>query len=209
MTKVLLAAFVMLLACPGRAESHRLDEYLQATRLALTRDRVVLEIDLTPGVMVAPQIFALIDDDGNGRVSEPEIERYGQRVLRDLILELDDQRYPLTLARAECPSWSEVRNGTGAIRLEATVEAPLGAVGLHRLHYENRHQPTTGVYLVNALVPSTDAIVISGQRRDVMQHAIDLDIAVSAHYATAAWIVLPFVGVIGLLAYRRRVSVRA
>jgi len=204
LTKLLTGAFGLLLAWPGSAESHRVDEYLQATRIALARDRIVVEVDLTPGVTVAPHVFAQIDRDGDDRVSGAEIEAYARQVLRDLILELDGRPYALTLARAECPSWPEMRDGTGTIRLEAIAKAPLGLAGHHRVHYENTHQPAIGVYLVNALVPSTGAIAVTAQRRDTLQHGIRLDVDVATPYAAASWIVFPLVGFTALLAYRRR-----
>ena len=46
----------VLLLLPAVALAHRLDEYLQATRLSLALDRVVLKIDLTPGVDVAARV---------------------------------------------------------------------------------------------------------------------------------------------------------
>jgi hypothetical protein len=131
MTRHLVIALAILLAVPYSAASHRLDEYLQATRIALTEDRIGFEIDLTPGVTIASQIFALIDRNGDDHVSGPEIAAYAQTVLRDVVLELDGQPYRLTLVRAECPSWLEMRDGAGTIRLEATAQAPLGAAGRH------------------------------------------------------------------------------
>ena len=67
-----LGAIAVLLLFPGAALAHRLDEYLQATRLSLAPDRVVLKIDLTPGVEVAPAIFAMITPNRDGRISEAE-----------------------------------------------------------------------------------------------------------------------------------------
>ena len=42
------AALGVWLATPAPAGAHRLDEYLQATRVSIDLDRVGLEIDLTP-----------------------------------------------------------------------------------------------------------------------------------------------------------------
>jgi len=204
MTKLFFGALAMLLAFPDPASSHRLDEYLQATRIAVARDRIVLEIDLTPGVTVAPTIFSLIDQTGDNQVSAPEIEAYAQTVLRDLVLEVDGQPYQLTLARAECPSWIEMREGGGTIRLEATAAARLGAAGRHRLLYENAHQSGISAYLVNALVPSSRAIAITEQRRDMRQHVIHLDIDVAPPHAPSPWIILQGVGLTALLVCRRR-----
>lgn len=204
MTRHLFIALAILLAFPYPAASHRLDEYLQATRIALSEDRIGLEIDLTPGVTIASQIFALIDRNGDDRVSGPEIAAYAQTVLRDVVLELDGQPYRLTLVRAECPSWLEMRDGAGTVRLEATAQAPLGAAGRHRLVYENTHQSESSVYLVNALAPARRAIAIAEQRRDVLQHGILLDIDVAAPRALSPWIVLQGIGLMALLIYRRR-----
>ena len=52
---------VVLLVFPATMLAHRLDEYLQATRLSLALDRIVLKADLTPGVDVAPLVFSLIN----------------------------------------------------------------------------------------------------------------------------------------------------
>ena len=54
------------------ASAHRLDEYLQATTIALERDRLVLQLRLTPGVAVAARVLASLDTNGDGTVSEGE-----------------------------------------------------------------------------------------------------------------------------------------
>ena len=52
-------AAVITLALP--AQAHRLDEYLQATRIDISSNRVDLEMDLTPGVDVASVVLPLMD----------------------------------------------------------------------------------------------------------------------------------------------------
>ena len=41
--------WLTVLLMPLPAGAHRLDEYLQATRVGIERDRVSIDIDLTPG----------------------------------------------------------------------------------------------------------------------------------------------------------------
>jgi hypothetical protein len=206
MKRCLLAPGVVLalLAWPPPAESHRLDEYLQATRLAFSRDRVVVELDLTPGVSVARQVFAMIDRDGDARVSPVEIEAYGQRVLQDLSLRIDGRLSTLNLVRAESPTWDEIREGLGTIRLEASAEAPLATYGRHRVMYDNAHQPAIGVYLVNALTPSVTGIKIGPARRDMLQRRIDLDVDVTTRFATATWFILMVGALAALVTVRQR-----
>jgi hypothetical protein len=92
-----LVASATLLALAFNANGHRLDECLQATRLAVTLERIELHIDLTPGVAIIPKLLPIIDIDGNGHVSGKEQRAYGQRVLRDLRLELDGKELSLSL----------------------------------------------------------------------------------------------------------------
>jgi len=198
------AAVAVLLAGVRAADAHQLDEYLQATRIAIEHDRIVLEIGLTPGVAVAEQIFATIDRNSDHQISGPEIEAYGRMVLQDLVLEFDGRPYPLTLARAECPPRSDMREGLGTIRLQATADVPVGAAGHHQLQFANTHRSDISVYLVNPLMPSSRTIAIVEQQRDMHQHGIRLNINVTQPYTSPSWIFVPVAGMAAVLVYRRR-----
>ena len=171
---------IVALVFPTVAAAHRLDEYLQATRISLAPDRVVLEIDLTPGMDVAPMIYALINTDRDGRISAAEGQAYAKQVLKDVVLEVDGRRYQLSLAGNQFPSYQEMSTGSGTIRIEA--RAPVSAVdpGPHSLFFQNNHRPEVGVYLVNALVPASSQIEITKQHRDVRQHGIQLGFNVTS-----------------------------
>ena len=201
--RALLASFAVLVVVAVRVEPHTVDEYVQATRLDISQTRIVVDLALTPGVAVATNVFAMIDGDLNGRVSPQEIQAYARRLLRDLSVRVDGQPYPLTLTRAECPSWDQIRDGAGTIRLQAAADLSLTPFRRHRIHYENMHDTAQGVYLVNALTPSTRAIAIAGQHRDALQRQIDLDVDVSASYAGWYWLVLSVVGVTAIGMRRR------
>ena len=53
-----LALLLALLAFPSAVFAHRLDEYLQATLVAIEPSDVRLQINLTPGVAVAEKVLA-------------------------------------------------------------------------------------------------------------------------------------------------------
>ena len=53
MTRLAVATVAFVLAMPAASAAHRLDEYLQAARVSLTRDQITLELDMTPGVNIA------------------------------------------------------------------------------------------------------------------------------------------------------------
>jgi len=204
MRRMAAAAVAVLLAGVRAADAHQLDEYLQATRIALEHDRIGLEIGLTPGVAVAEQIFATIDRNSDHQISGPEIEAYGRMVLQDLLLEFDGRPYPLALARAECPPWSDMREGLGTIRLQATADVPVGTAGHHQLQFANTHRPDISVYLVNPLVPSSRTFSIIEQQRDMLQHGIRLNINVTRPYTSASWIFVPVAGMTAFIVHRRR-----
>jgi hypothetical protein len=185
MSRVGIALLVTMMVAP-LVEAHQLDEYLQATRLDISRDRIGVEIDLTAGIAIAPQILALIDSDADGDISAAEMDGYARRVLREVSLSIDGRVSPLALTGARFPAWSEVRDGMGTIRIEAVTTAGVTG-GSHQIAFENGHQPATSVYLVNALKPSTHDIAIGSQRRDPQQRRFDLDVEVSGMAERLAW----------------------
>ena len=161
------AAVVALLSIDG--QSHNLDEYLQAARLSLVRDRVALELDLTPGVAVAPGIIATIDRDADAAISSEEARTYGQTVMSEVRLSLDGHAIDVRLDRVEVPSAADLRAGLGTIALRASGSVDRLDPGGHSLHFQNNHHPGGAAYLINALAPNDPAIRVLSQHRDPLQ----------------------------------------
>jgi hypothetical protein len=172
------AALLLLGASPAHA--HRLDEYLQATILSVGKDRVKVQLRLTPGVAVFPSVLAGIDANADGLLSEAEQRAYAERVGRELSLAIDGAPLPLRLATWKFASVGEMREGRGDIQIELDAAVPAGG-GDRRLTFDNRHQRAISVYLVNALVPPDPDIRVTGQARSYEQSAIQLD------YAQTGW----------------------
>jgi len=203
----LVAAGAAMLALSARPSAHRLDEYLQAARVSLERTQVTLEMDLTPGATVADSIVALIDRDGDTRISPLEARSYAEAVLEDLIVELDGRHISMTLARVEAPSIDEMRHGMGTIQLRAAgnVERTPFWRRQRQLHLQNNHHEADSVYLVNALMPSDGAVTVVAQTRDATQQDARIDYKVAPQWAKYAY--WPVVGAVALfLACRRSVS---
>ena len=175
-TRMALAALLFFLfATP--AVAHRLDEYLQASTFAVGKDRVTLEMRLTPGVKVARSVIAAIDTDGDGVLSDSEQRTYEACVRRDLRLTIDGGAVPLRLKSAVFPAVAAMKGGTGEITLRFEASSlSLGAS--HRLTFENHHQGKIGVYLVNCLFPSDPDIRVIAQQRNYRQSFYQLDYAV-------------------------------
>ena len=161
-----LPLLVALLLLPSTASAHRLDEYLQSTLVAVEPDRVRLMIHLTPGVDVAGQVLALVDRDHDGTISASEAVVYGELVHRDLVVRLDQRTVELQRTAWTFPAPSELRIGSGIIKLEFSSAPDPLAPGAHRLTIQNRHLPAVGVYLLNAARPKVDSIEITQQHRN-------------------------------------------
>jgi hypothetical protein len=169
---------LVLIVSPLTTHAHRLDEYLQASQITLSTNRIHIELRLTPGVDVADHVFALIDLDHNHQLSPDEQRAYAERVLHDLSLELDCRSLPLTLTSATFPTRSEMKTGDAAVRLDLFAETALNNTN-QQLTFRNNHLPNLSVYQANAMVPNSNSIKIPNQQRDRLQHELTLNINIT------------------------------
>jgi hypothetical protein len=196
----------MLLVFVHAASAHRLDEYLQTSRVAVERDRVALELDVTPGAAIAAQVVTTIDRDADGRISPVEAEAYGRAVVRELFLEVDGRAVPLTLTRVEASTIEEMIEGLGSIQLTAVGQIrEAGTTRRRILRFRNDHHPDSSAYLVNAMVPLSRGVAVTSQMRDVRQREVRLEYEVRAVWATRlTWLTLGLSGVGVLIVSRLR-----
>ena len=103
-----------------------------------------------------------------------------------------------------------MRRGEGTIRLQSAATLPRLSMGPHQLLFRNGHHPDRSVYLANALVPDSDDVAVTAQRRDVDQTELTIDYVLRASPApsTATWLLGSLVGAIMLSALLMR-SVRS
>lgn len=182
--------------------AHRLDEYLQAARVSLERTQVTLEVDLTPGASVADGIIALIDRDGDSKVSPIEARSYGQDVLGDVVLDLDGRAVELTLAHVEVPSIDEIRHGVATIQLRAVGGVEQRMSRRRHLRVRNNHHAGSSVYLVNAMIPSDAGISVLGQTRDAKQRDVRIDYDIRPRWPK--YVYWPVVGAVAMFFVFRR-----
>ncbi|HXP62342.1 MAG TPA: hypothetical protein VN829_17730 [Dongiaceae bacterium] len=161
-----LPLLLALLAFPSAAFAHRLDEYLQATLVAVEPGAFRLQINLTPGVAVAERVLALIDRDGDDLISTNEAAAYAELLKRDLKVRLDQHHVELKLTSSSFPEPADLRTGLGIIQMEFSVAPGALGAGPHKLTLENRHLPALSVYLFNAAQPRSASVRITGQRRN-------------------------------------------
>ena len=172
---VLIFISMLGLVSPQSASAHRLDEYLQATLIGVTRDGIDVEIHLTPGVAVLPVLMAAIDQDRDGRISSDEERAYVGRVAHEVELRVDGVPAPLSLIERNFPTLEAMREGLGTIRIKLRT-ARRG----HGLRFENRHLPQVSAYLVNCLAAPSDGLVVERQKRDQAQKSIEFEYSFDA-----------------------------
>jgi hypothetical protein len=200
-----IAALGVALAMSTTLSAHRLNEYLQASRLSLLPDGVGVEIDLTPGSSVAAEVSALIDADADRQLTQVEVERYARGVLADLVLEANGDPVSLRLTGVQAPTVDEMMAGLGTIRITAIGDRPGIGLGRVRMRYRNNHQGPSSVYLVNALVPRDGSVRVTTQTRDAHQREIAVEFDASgAPLPRLAWLLAGVLAVGGLVVLRQR-----
>jgi hypothetical protein len=188
-------ASAIIVGANTEPSAHRLDEFLQAARIALEPDRVQIELDLTAGIAVADVVLAEIDRDRTGTISPEEADAYAAAVRKAIRLEVDGAPLSVELVSRRFPTVEAIRTGEGPIHIELAAAIPRLATGLHHLLYRNGQRPDIGVYLANVLVPASDHIAVSAQRRDVDQRELIVDYVLIADRARA-WYLLSIAGVV-------------
>jgi len=187
-----------------RAQAHQLDEYLQATLVAIAPGEIRLQINLTPGVAVAEQVLGLIDQNRDGVISTNETAAYVALIKRDLIVQLDRNAVELNLASSYFPGPEELRTGCGIIQMEFSVKPRELSAGAHKLTLANRHQPVASAYLMNAAKPGSAAIQITGQKRNANQSQGEIAFDFQPPRSPAAGLGLPIAAMLLLLCARIR-----
>lgn len=188
----------------NEASAHRLDEYLQATRIGIGPDRIAIDIDLTPGANIADRVLGWIDTDRDGAISRAEGEAYVRGVLRDVSVDIDGVRTPLSNVNQEFPAWDAARLGTASIRVHAVTPARSLSPGHHRIAFANAHHPDESVYLANALAPADARIRIAEQQRDRLQRSLTIDYEVAGRWTRFGWLASAAVMLGGFFYSRRR-----
>ena len=186
----LVLCIPLLLAAP--ASAHPLDVYLQATYLTVSPTAVTVEMDLSPGVLVAPRVLRKLDANSDHKVSEMEAGRYLGKVVQDVLVRVDGQPTPLSVTTVHVPPYPTIQAGYGTLRIFATTPRIPVRTGQHRVFVRNGFSDAKATYQINAFVAEGAPIVLGNQRRDATQreatvsYRVDASAAVSGQNVTDA-----------------------
>ena len=196
------AIWMLLALLGGWAGAHPIDEYLQAAYLKLSVDGLELELDLTAGEQVAPEMLRQIDQNRDRTLSQTEIETYANKVLEDLSLKLDGKAQALQLKRVNTPQTAVFLAGGGTIQLVASARWPEQS-GRHTLEFANPHQPVKSAYLANAFVQSEQLEFYTQSRNnDQSEYRLEYGLAPAVDFKGGLlWILAGLLFVLGVAAW--------
>jgi len=172
------------------ASAHRREDYLQAARIEVEPDSVLITLDLMPGIAVAESFITALDRDGDGALSGEEQRGYAEMVVSTLQVAIDERPLQPRLVSWSFPEPSAFRGGEGTIRLMIHATLPRVSAGSHRLFFRNAHMADHSAYLANALVPESARVTVTAQRRDRDQRELTIEYTVGADSTGAglAWV---------------------
>ena len=171
----IVALLLALLTPPQAALAHPLDQYLQATYITVAPAQIVIELDLSPGVLVAPEVLAQLDTDGDQQISDAEGRAYAETMVRGAALQVDGQAAGLTITKIETPTYLALQAGYGTMRIFAAAPLAPGLTGTHTIAYANKNAPTGVTYQVNTFVEQGATLTLGKQNRDEAQQSITVD----------------------------------
>jgi hypothetical protein len=187
-------AAAALLAVAGIAgtssvvSAHRLDECLQAARIAVEPDRVEIALALTPGVEMVESLIADIDRDGDRQLSASEQQAFAARVVSALDVSHDRQALELSTASADFPDLDALRRGEATIHVRSSAALPALREGRHEISFDNQYRPEVSVYLANALVPESTRVAVTAQRRTHDQRELTIAYTLGPGRSNSLWV---------------------
>jgi len=187
--RIVLALAATLVAATD-VSAHRTEGYLQAARIGVEPDRVLITLDLMPGMDRAEALIAALDRDRDGSLSAEEQRGYAVRVLSALEVQIDRRPLPMRVLSWSFPELWAFRRGEGTIRLKIDAAPPEVRAGSHRLLFRNAHLAGQSAYLANALVPESPRVTVKAQRRDRDQSELAIEYTVDGDSpgAALAWV---------------------
>ena len=174
-------ATLVPLLLAGAAMAHPLDEVVQGAYLTLLPGAVRLELDLTPGELVADALLQAIDANVDRTIAEPEAWNYAERVLLQSTLLLDGAPVSWRLQGVDMPAYADLRLQGATLKIHAFASRA-DRSGKHTLRYENHYQPAASQNIANVfLQPGARwRYEVAGQQHGPDGRVLDVDY-VSAH----------------------------
>ena len=133
---------------PHLVSAHPVDEMVQGAYIMLAPAKIGLELDLTPGSEVVQTLVDAIDLNRDGVLDDAEGQAFGENVIAQSRLHVDEANLPLSIERISMPSSEALIAGSQTIQIFATATRDDG-VGEQTLVYENAYAPVKTLRMSN------------------------------------------------------------
>jgi ABC-type nickel/cobalt efflux system permease component RcnA len=144
---LLVAAWSVLLAAPAAA--HAADETVQQVYLTPTASGLTVQVDLVPGVLVAPQFTGLVDLDGDGTFTPAEVDAHVAAVRSALTARVDGRVVELAVTEHRYPPVALLAAGGGTVTVLFAADLPAGA---QRVELTDRYDPGPSTVQMSVLL---------------------------------------------------------
>jgi hypothetical protein len=96
------------------AQAHQLDETLVGSLILLSPTRISVQVDITPGALLAREVHELIDLDRDGTISQAEEMALGQQWAKQARVEVDGAAGSVRAVACEVPELETLLSGTAS-----------------------------------------------------------------------------------------------
>ncbi len=169
----LLAAIGSVLAA-SPAAAHPSDEVLQQVYLTPTGSRLAVQLDLTPGALVAPAFARVVDTDGDKTISAGETAAHVDLVTSALTLRVDGRAVPLAVTGHTYPTDELLAAGGGAVTVELAAALPSGS---RNVVFTDEYSPGRTTVQMDVLVADADPARLDTITRTRQGRAITIALA--------------------------------
>jgi ABC-type nickel/cobalt efflux system permease component RcnA len=160
---VAAAAIVSVAGLAAPASAHPSDEFLLATYVTPGANVVSVEVDITPGVLIAPAFAKSLDLDGDGALDPDEVATHLTVLTSSFTLIVDDVPTAMTLVSNSYAPLDLIAAGGGSIEVRLTAPAPGG--GPHSVRLDNRYDPGRSTIQSSAIVPNDASATVGAISR--------------------------------------------
>jgi nickel/cobalt transporter (NicO) family protein len=161
------------------ASAHPSDELLQQLYVTPATSGVQIEIDLTPGVLIAPAFVGLIDGNGDGSLLPNERSSYAAAVAKALVVSIDGAGVAVRVLTTDYPDAAILGAGGGPIKIELAADVAVAGTD-HTVTVTNSYSPLRTTVQGAATIPSDHAVEVGA-----VEHSPD-GVALTVHYRTTS-----------------------
>ncbi len=147
----------------GRVETAWADphhELRQSIWITPFADRVSIEVELYPGLLVAEEFVAALDADGDGMISEDEALAYVRGLVgSSMHARFGASEVTLRLERVRCAPFEALRASDGTLVFELSADAP-STDGVREVAVSYSHAPAHSTVQLSVTLPLEEPVLV-------------------------------------------------